>query len=43
MFTAIFGVIMSVAIIGAIIWCVDQIEDYMTNENVCDEFTVFTA
>lgn len=43
MFTAIFGVAMSFAVVGLIIYGVDQIENYMENDNICEEFTVFEA
>lgn len=43
MFTAIFGIAMSFGIVALTVWGLDQIEDYMSNDNLCEEFTVFNA
>lgn len=43
MFAAILGTGMLVACAGGIFWISDRIERYMANDNICEEFTVFTA
>lgn len=43
MFAAIFGIGMLVCAAALMIWVADHIEQYMQNDNICEEFTVFEA
>lgn len=43
MFAAILGIGMLVACAGIMFWVADHIEQYMENDNIVEEFTVFTA
>lgn len=43
MFAAILGTGMLVAVAAGMIWAADHIEQYMAKDNICEEFTAFTA